>query len=251
MGSGMLPAGAYVTLEHEHILIFRKTGKRVFETKEKSKVRQESAFFWEERNSWFSDVWELKGIKQKIEGSITRERSGAYPFELAYRLINMFSVKHDVVLDPFLGTGTTTLAAIAAERNSIGYEIDEKLSETIDAVLDKNNLSFVNNLINKRIVDHLNFVEKRIELKGSEAFKHSSNNYGFPVITKQEREMLLSTVTKIERQELNSNTIISHHKSNHSLQDFSFDNLFATANTDRATIFREKNNTRKISSLSS
>lgn len=237
MGSGMLPAGAYVTLEHEHILIFRKTGKRVFETKEKSKIRQESAFFWEERNSWFSDVWELKGIKQKIEGSKTRERSGAYPFDLAYRLINMLSVKNDIVLDPFLGTGTTTLAAIASERNSIGYELDKKLSETINLVLDKSNLSMVNGHINKRLSDHLSFVEKRIESKGSEAFKHNSNNYGFPVITKQEREMLFSSVAKIERQESNLDTIIAHHKPIYSMEDCSASDLF-TAMIDRAAIFR-------------
>ena len=53
-----------------------------------------------------------------------RNRNGAYPFELAYRLINMYSVKGDTVLDPFLGTGTTIIAAIASGRNSVGYEID-------------------------------------------------------------------------------------------------------------------------------
>ena len=59
-------------------------------------------------------------------------RSGAFPFELAYRLINMFSAKGDVVLDPFLGTGTTTLAAMATCRSSIGYEIDQNLELAID-----------------------------------------------------------------------------------------------------------------------
>jgi len=49
-----------------------------------------------------------------------RERSGAYPVELAYRLINMFSIQGDIVLDPYLGTGTTTLGAMASGRNSIG-----------------------------------------------------------------------------------------------------------------------------------
>ncbi len=49
MGSGMYPAGAYVTYEHEYILIFRKGGKRIFNRDEK-KIRQKSAYFWEERN---------------------------------------------------------------------------------------------------------------------------------------------------------------------------------------------------------
>ena len=110
MGSGMLPAGAYVTLEHEFILILRKGGKREFKTSEEKLKRMQSAFFWEERNLWFSDVWEdLKGAKQnKIHREI-RERSGAYPFELPYRIINMFSLRGDTVLDPFLGPGQLLL----------------------------------------------------------------------------------------------------------------------------------------------
>jgi len=62
MGSGMLPSGAYVTLEHEHILIFRKGNNRKFDNAQKS-LRQNSSYFWEERNIWFSDIWmDLKEI---------------------------------------------------------------------------------------------------------------------------------------------------------------------------------------------
>ncbi|MGA6926091.1 MAG: site-specific DNA-methyltransferase, partial [Desulfosarcina sp.] len=126
MGSGMLPSGAYVTLEHEYILIFRKGGKRPFDTQQEKTNRRQSAFFWEERNAWFSDIWmDLKGTRQKTEDQQLRKRSGAYPFELAYRLICMFSVMGETVLDPFLGTGTTVLAAIAAGRDSVGYEVDK------------------------------------------------------------------------------------------------------------------------------
>ena len=106
MGSGMLPPGAYVTLEHEFILVLRKGGKRKFESQADRIRRKRSAFFWEERNMWFSDVWmDMRGAKQDLENENLRKRSAAFPFELAYRLINMFSVKGDVVLDPFLGTG--------------------------------------------------------------------------------------------------------------------------------------------------
>ena len=56
MGSGMFPAGAYVTYEHEYILIFRKGGKRTFSSAQR-KNRQKIAYFWEERNLWFSDLW--------------------------------------------------------------------------------------------------------------------------------------------------------------------------------------------------
>jgi DNA modification methylase len=125
MGSGMLPAGAYVTLEHELILVLRKGPKRTFGHPEEKRLRRESAIFWEERNVWYSDVWlELKGARQGLEEDGPRRRSGAFPFELAYRLISMFSAKADTVLDPFLGTGTTLKAAAAAVRNSIGFEIE-------------------------------------------------------------------------------------------------------------------------------
>lgn len=102
MGSGMLPCGAYVTLEHEWILIFRKGEKREFKSNDAKLSRMKSSFFWEERNIWFSDVWEIKGTKQKLKDNSSRERSAAFPFEIPYRLINMFSQKNDMVLDPFL-----------------------------------------------------------------------------------------------------------------------------------------------------
>ena len=98
MGSGMLPVGAYVTLEHEHILILRKGDKREFKKPEEKLNRQKSAFFWEERNLWFSDKWkDINGVFQKLNHTKVRERSGAYPTELTYRLINMFSVQGDTI----------------------------------------------------------------------------------------------------------------------------------------------------------
>src|SRR5690554_4953442 len=106
MGSGMLPAGAYVTLEHEWILIFRKGDKRVFKSELEKLERRKSAYFWEERNVWFSDIWDFKGVKQRLENTNGRERSAAFPIELPYRLINMFSLRNDTILDPFVGTGT-------------------------------------------------------------------------------------------------------------------------------------------------
>ena len=53
MGSGMLPPNAYVTLEHEYILMFRWGAKREFSQEEQKRSRRESAYFWEERNGWF------------------------------------------------------------------------------------------------------------------------------------------------------------------------------------------------------
>ncbi len=199
MGSGMLPAGAYVTLEHEHILVFRKGNKREFKSKEDKLRRMKSAFFWEERNVWFSDMWEdLKGTKQNNIDKEIRERSGAYPFELAYRIINMFSLREDTVLDPFLGTGTTTMAAMATARNSVGYEIDpnfgKHLFSRFEGVVD-----FSNQLIENRIANHLKFVKERTKIRGG--LGYVSKVYGFPVMTSQETEITFDELSRISKTE--------------------------------------------------
>ena len=71
---------------------------------------------------WF----DLKGAHQRLLDKETRKRSGAFPFELPYRLISMFSVKGDTVLDPFAGGGTTLKACQLTNRNGIGFEIKEE-----------------------------------------------------------------------------------------------------------------------------
>ena len=165
MGSGMLPVGAYVTLEHEHILILRKGSKRIFKEEQEKLNRQKSAFFFEERNNWFSDKWQdIGGVFQKLNNNKLRQRSAAYPFGLAYRLINMFSIQGDTVLDPYLGTGTTTLGAIASGRNSIGYEIDKNFKEIINEKIN-NIINSANEYNNKRIKDHKNINKKRKKKK--------------------------------------------------------------------------------------
>ena len=199
MGSGMLPPGAYVTLEHEFILVFRKGNKREFKKAEEKEIRQRSSYFWEERNIWFSDLWDIKGVGQSIKKTNTRERSAAYPFEIPYRLINMFSVQNDTVLDPFLGTGTTSLAAIASKRNSIGYEIDKNFREIIFETLNEKE-EIINEYISNRLVNHLSFIKERAEKKGNN-FKHLNKTYGFPVMTKQEANIVLPYIKKIDIQD--------------------------------------------------
>lgn len=190
MGSGMLPPGAYVTLEHEFILILRKGTIREFKTAGEKQIRRESAFFWEERNVWYSDIWlDLKGTAQSLNNEQMRLRSAAYPFELPYRLINMFSVKGDTVLDPFFGTGTTTLAAMAACRNSVGFEIEPSFRNPLLSKIDTIG-PFSNQQIRNRINNHIAFVKERFKTKG--AFKHMNKHYGFPVVTSQEKELLLN-----------------------------------------------------------
>ncbi|MFK5953114.1 MAG: site-specific DNA-methyltransferase [Desulfobacterium sp.] len=194
MGSGMLPAGAYVTLEHEYIMIFRKGGKREFKTSRQKQNRNKSAFFWEERNQWFSDTWAIKGVRQKMGGGKLRERNAAYPFELPYRLINMYSVKGDTILDPFLGTGTTTFAAMASERNSWGFECDKHFSDVIGEGL-KNVNQISKNTVTRRIENHFDFVKTYQQNKKN--LKHKSHVYGFPVMTKQESQLEFNFVKNI------------------------------------------------------
>lgn len=193
MGSGMLPPGAYVTLEHEEILIFRKGGKRQFRTKDEKQNRRESAFFWEERNRWFSDVWvDLRGIGQELNDAQLRKRSGAFPFDLAYRLVNMFSVKGDTVLDPFLGTGTTMLASMVAERSSIGVEIDPGFHKCIDTQVERvPELS--ERVVTDRLQRHEEFVASR-----EKPFKYHNDFHDTPVVSGQERELQLGEIDTIE-----------------------------------------------------
>jgi DNA modification methylase len=195
MGSGMLPPGAYVTLEHEWILIFRKGGKRLFASETDKQTRRESAFFWEERNVWFSDVWNFKGVKQLTLNSITRERTAAYPFDLPYRLINMFSVKGDTVLDPFLGTGTTTVAAVATGRHSIGVDIDDAFCAIAKDCVQNINIEEINKLVDNRLSDHAAFITSE-KLKGKE-FKHFNESLKTPVVTSQEVGMQLPYLNSV------------------------------------------------------
>lgn len=70
--------------------------------------------------TWFTQIW------SGITGASTRNHPAPYPESLANRLIRMFSFVGDTILDPFSGSGTTSMAAIGCGRNSIGYEIDEQ-----------------------------------------------------------------------------------------------------------------------------
>lgn len=195
MGSGMLPCGAYVTLEHEWILVFRKGGKRPYKTQKEKDIRRESSFFWEERNKWFSDLWEIKGVKQKISDSQTRDRSASFPLELPYRLINMYSQYGDTVLDPFFGLGTTTIAAILSGRNSIGVDIDESLSPYIQDNLESLDIKALNNMISSREKKHIEFVKERLEA-GKEV-KHENTGLGCKVMTSQETDIKLYYLSDI------------------------------------------------------
>ena len=131
LGSGFLPPNAYVTIDCEFILIFRKGSLRKFPPHDR--LRYESKLTKKQRDAWFTQIWSLKGIRQTT--NCVSRRTGAFPEKIANRLIRMFSIKGDTVLDPFLGSGTTTKAAAQNYRNSIGYEIDGALLPLIKSNL--------------------------------------------------------------------------------------------------------------------
>lgn len=114
LGSGMLPPNAYVSQDCEYIAIFRKGRLRKFPPKDK--LRYESQYTKEERDIWFQQIWEIQGARGA-------KKTSAFPEEIPYRLIRMYSVIGDTVLDPFSGTGTTSRIAEYWKRKFIGVEI--------------------------------------------------------------------------------------------------------------------------------
>ena len=181
MGSGMLPPGAYVTYEHEQVLLFRKGSPRVFRTDDERARRMRSAYFWEERNVWFSDLWTLGSVPQSLDDP-DRPRSGAFPFELAFRLVAMFSLYGDVVLDPFVGTGTTCRAALALGRSSVGIERMPSLVNLARQSLEATREGA--DRVARRLSDHQTFLRGR-------TLKHWNEVLGLAVMTTQETALEL------------------------------------------------------------
>ncbi|MEZ4907402.1 MAG: site-specific DNA-methyltransferase [Saprospiraceae bacterium] len=138
MGSYPFPRNGVIKIDYEFILIFKKQGKQPKFTKEQ---KEKSRMTPEEWNTYFSGHWNFPGVKQKSHIAM-------FPEELPHRLIKMFSFVGDTVLDPFFGSGTTTLAASKLDRNSIGYEINPEFIDISKSKLNvtdlsKNDIEFV------------------------------------------------------------------------------------------------------------
>jgi len=108
---------AVIKNDIEFILMFRKPGGY---RKPSVAKRLLSIISSENYQSWFQQIW------MGLTGASTKDHPAPYPLELAERLIRMFSFAGDLVLDPFLGSGTTAIAAARTGRHSIGYEISAK-----------------------------------------------------------------------------------------------------------------------------
>jgi site-specific DNA-methyltransferase (cytosine-N4-specific) len=113
----------------------------------------------------------------------------------------MYSIKNDWILDPFLGTGTTTISAIASQRNSVGYEMDSMYSNYAKKEI-LNLKENINHIILTRYKNHNEFIKNREER--DKKIKYYNQFLKTKVITKQEINLKFSVVTEIN--EKNKNT---------------------------------------------
>ncbi|HOO32280.1 MAG TPA: DNA methyltransferase [Thermotogota bacterium] len=156
MGSYPYPRNGILSIDYEFILLFKKQGKVKIVGKEEKAA---SALTKDEWKEYFSGHWNFAGAKQG-------KHHAMFPIELPHRLIKMFSFKGETVLDPFLGSGTTSLAAKQNERNSIGYEINNDFISVIKDRLgvDKVDLNGTRYDIVKQEVNEGEFEIKRRKL---------------------------------------------------------------------------------------
>ncbi|MEZ4907837.1 MAG: site-specific DNA-methyltransferase [Saprospiraceae bacterium] len=148
----------------ESIIIFQK-GKFDYhsipkEIREKSKIDIEEF----KNNSWYKTIWEITNV---LPGSKIEKGIAAFPDELAYRLIKLFSYHGETVLDPFLGSGTTMKIAKKLERNSFGFEIIRDLENVIrkktnfENDIDKDIFEIIERTTGKYRFVTLDYIEKK------------------------------------------------------------------------------------------
>lgn len=102
---------SYIRDIHEYILVFSKGDYK------REKGRKENSITKEQFMEWTKSIWTMKAESAKRIG-----HPAPFPEELPYRLIQMYSYVGDVVLDPFIGSGTTAVAALNSNRRFVGYD---------------------------------------------------------------------------------------------------------------------------------
>jgi site-specific DNA-methyltransferase (adenine-specific) len=100
---------------HEYILVFSKGDYK------REKGKKENSITKEQFMEWTKSIWTIKAESARRIG-----HPAPFPEELPYRLIQLYSFKGDIVLDPFMGSGTTAVAAIKSERKFVGYDISQE-----------------------------------------------------------------------------------------------------------------------------
>jgi len=126
---------AIIKNDIEYILMQRKPGGY---RKPSDLQRRLSRIKKEDFNKWFRQIWNLTGAS-------TSKHPAPFPLELAQRLVQMFSFEGDTILDPFYGTGTTSIAAVKSNRNSIGIDIDASYCRIAARRIQKETEHFFNN----------------------------------------------------------------------------------------------------------
>lgn len=160
LGKPYLPNGI-IKNDIETIVMLRKPangGKRGYrsptpEMEEASRIGKEEYF------GWFQPIW------TDVPGASLRHHPAPFPKEIPYRLIRMFSFAGDTVLDPFVGTGTTILAAIEAGRNSVGVEVNPDYV----AMAKRNVESVINSLWGSNVLELESWLERNDEFTRAEA----------------------------------------------------------------------------------
>ena len=155
MGSFPHPRNGIVKLDFEYILLFKKQGNAPKPTLEQ---KENAAMTNEEWNTYFNGHWYFNGAKQD-------KHLAMFPEELPARLIKMFSFPNETVLDPFLGSGTTSFVAKKLNRNSAGYEINPEYISVIKSKIGGNDVFMqVETKIIKQPEITIDFEEKIKEL---------------------------------------------------------------------------------------
>jgi modification methylase len=113
-GSWMSAANPILRDIHEYILVFSKGDYS------RKRNNKENSISKEDFMAWTKSLWTMKAESAKRIG-----HPAPFPIELPYRLINLYSFKEDIVLDPFMGSGTTAIAALKSRRKYVGYEINQ------------------------------------------------------------------------------------------------------------------------------
>ena len=150
MGSYPYPRNGILKLDYEFILVFKKLGDAPKPSKEQKELSKMTAEEW---NTFFAGHWNFSGARQN-------NHIAMYPEELPRRLIKMFSFVGEKVLDPFAGSGTTSLAAKNLDRSSVGFEINPDFIPVI-----KEKLGVLQTDVNKTTYQFFNQENLNIDFK--------------------------------------------------------------------------------------
>jgi DNA modification methylase len=138
-------------------------------------------------NKWYLTVWDVTNVLP-VRGRV-EEGIAAFPEEIPYRLIKLFSFVGETVLDPFLGSGTTTKVARMLGRNSYGYEIDLELMDVIKTKLGYEQANLSQDTIEIKVTDNARklrtYLEQRVAKQKSVAKRRANNSYSHKLTKKQ------------------------------------------------------------------